>query len=146
MVVLVKTLQVILALSVLILLHELGHFLWAKLFRIRVDKFFLFFDIGGAKLFSTKDLRVDDDALEAFQVVVGVGDHVPVHDDHAEAHPDLRGGEAATVRPGQGVPEVLDEGVEFVFLRKVGFGGLCWAICSSWAPPSRCSPIGPTTG
>ena len=37
MVVLVKTLQVILALSVLILLHELGHFLWAKLFRIRVD-------------------------------------------------------------------------------------------------------------
>ena len=54
MVVLVKTLQVILALSVLILLHELGHFLWAKLFRIRVDKFFLFFDIGGAKLFSTK--------------------------------------------------------------------------------------------
>ncbi len=54
MVVLVKTLQVILALSVLILLHELGHFLWAKLFRIRVEKFFLFFDIGGAKLFSTK--------------------------------------------------------------------------------------------
>ena len=54
MVVLIKTLQVILALSVLILIHELGHFLWAKLFRIRVDKFFLFFDIGGIKLFSTK--------------------------------------------------------------------------------------------
>ena len=54
MVVLIKTLQVILALSVLILIHELGHFLWAKLFHIRVDKFFLFFDIGGAKLFSTK--------------------------------------------------------------------------------------------
>ena len=54
MVVLIKTLQVILALSVLIVLHELGHFLWAKLFHIRVDKFFLFFDIGGAKLFSTK--------------------------------------------------------------------------------------------
>jgi len=54
MVVLVKTLQVILALSVLILVHELGHFLWAKLFHIRVDKFFLFFDIGGGKLFSTK--------------------------------------------------------------------------------------------
>ena len=54
MVVLIKTLQVILALSVLIVLHELGHFLWAKLFRIRVDKFFLFFDIGGEKLFSTK--------------------------------------------------------------------------------------------
>ena len=54
MVVLIKTLQVILALSVLIVLHELGHFLWAKLFRIRVDKFFLFFDIGGTKLFSTR--------------------------------------------------------------------------------------------
>ena len=54
MVVLIKTLQVILALSVLILIHELGHFMWAKLFHIRVDKFFLFFDIGGVKLFSTK--------------------------------------------------------------------------------------------
>ena len=54
MVVLIKTLQVILALSVLIVLHELGHFLWAKLFRIRVDKFYLFFDLGGVKLFSTK--------------------------------------------------------------------------------------------
>ena len=54
MVVLIKTFQVILALSVLILIHELGHFLWAKLFHIRVDKFYLFFDLGGVKLFSTK--------------------------------------------------------------------------------------------
>ena len=49
-----KTLQVILALSILILTHELGHFTFAKLFHIRVDKFFLFFDFGGKKLFSTK--------------------------------------------------------------------------------------------
>ena len=54
MMVFIKALQVILALSVLILFHELGHFLWAKLFRIRVDKFFLFFDAGGVKLFSTR--------------------------------------------------------------------------------------------
>jgi len=54
MVVLIKTLQVILALSVLIIIHEFGHFSWAKLFHIRVDKFFLFFDPGGVKLFSTK--------------------------------------------------------------------------------------------
>ena len=51
MVVLMKILQVVLALSVLILFHELGHFLFAKLFGIRVDKFYLFFDIGGFKLF-----------------------------------------------------------------------------------------------
>ncbi len=54
MVVLVKILQVILALSVLIIIHEAGHFTFAKLFGIRVDKFFLFFDAGGFKLFSTK--------------------------------------------------------------------------------------------
>ena len=54
MMVLMKTLQVILALSVLILIHEAGHFLWARLFHIRVDKFFLFFDIGGTRLFSTR--------------------------------------------------------------------------------------------
>ena len=54
MTVLIKALQVILALSVLILIHEAGHFFWAKLFKIRVDKFFLFFDAGGFKLFSTR--------------------------------------------------------------------------------------------
>ena len=54
MVVLLKALQVILALSVLIVIHELGHFSFAKLFHIRVDKFFLFFDAGGVKLFSTR--------------------------------------------------------------------------------------------
>ena len=54
MIALSKTLQVILALSILILAHELGHFTFAKLFKIRVDKFFLFFDFGGKKLFSTK--------------------------------------------------------------------------------------------
>ena len=54
MMVLMKTLQVILALSVLILIHEAGHFLWARLFHIRVDKFFLFFDLGNTRLFSTK--------------------------------------------------------------------------------------------
>ncbi len=54
MIALIKTLQVILALSVLILFHEAGHFFWAKLFKIKVDKFFLFFDVGGVKLFSKK--------------------------------------------------------------------------------------------
>lgn len=54
MIVLIKTLQVILALSVLILFHELGHFTFAKLFKIRVDKFYLFFDVGGKALFKFK--------------------------------------------------------------------------------------------
>ena len=54
MIAIIKTLQVILALSVLILVHELGHFTFSKIFGIRVDKFFLFFDAGGKKLLSTK--------------------------------------------------------------------------------------------
>ena len=54
MIAIIKTLQVILALSILILIHELGHFAFAKIFGIRVDKFFLFFDAGGRKLLSTK--------------------------------------------------------------------------------------------
>ena len=40
----IKLLQLILALSILILLHEGGHFVFAKLFGIRVEKFYLFFD------------------------------------------------------------------------------------------------------
>ena len=54
MIVLIKTLQVILALSILILIHEFGHFAFAKIFGIRVDKFYLFFDAGDKKIFSTK--------------------------------------------------------------------------------------------
>lgn len=47
MVILIKIIQVILALSILIIVHEFGHFLWAKIFKIRVEKFYLFFDVGG---------------------------------------------------------------------------------------------------
>ena len=41
----VKALQLLLSLSLLIVLHELGHFIPAKLFKTRVEKFYLFFDI-----------------------------------------------------------------------------------------------------
>lgn len=54
MVALLKTLQVILALSILILIHEFGHFIFSKMFGVRVEKFYLFFDIGGKRLFSTR--------------------------------------------------------------------------------------------
>lgn len=50
----IKTLQLILALSILVLLHEAGHFCFAKWFGIRVEKFFMFFD-PKFHLFSTKD-------------------------------------------------------------------------------------------
>ena len=50
MVIFIKILQVILALSVLIIIHEFGHYLWARLFKIRVEKFYLFFDVGGKAL------------------------------------------------------------------------------------------------
>ncbi len=54
MIALIKALQVILALSVLVLVHEFGHFIFSKAFGIRVDKFYLFFDAGNFKLLSTK--------------------------------------------------------------------------------------------
>ena len=50
---LIKTGQLILSLSILIILHELGHFIPARLFGTRVEKFFLFFDIKFA-LFKKK--------------------------------------------------------------------------------------------
>ena len=46
MVILIKILQFFLALSILIFIHELGHFAAAKAFKTRVDKFYLFFDWG----------------------------------------------------------------------------------------------------
>ncbi|USD26839.1 RIP metalloprotease RseP [Flagellimonas marinaquae] len=43
--ILIKTIQFFLSLSLLIVLHELGHFIPAKLFKTRVEKFYLFFDV-----------------------------------------------------------------------------------------------------
>jgi regulator of sigma E protease len=44
MIFLIKASQLILSLSILVVLHELGHFIPAKLFKTRVEKFYLFFD------------------------------------------------------------------------------------------------------
>ena len=44
MIVLVKILQFVLSLSIIVIVHEFGHFLFAKLFKTRVEKFYLFFD------------------------------------------------------------------------------------------------------
>ena len=41
---LIKASQLIMSLSILVVLHELGHFVPAKLFKTRVEKFYLFFD------------------------------------------------------------------------------------------------------
>lgn len=49
----VKAIQLLLSLSLLIILHEFGHFIPAKLFKTRVEKFFLFFDVKFA-LFKKK--------------------------------------------------------------------------------------------
>jgi regulator of sigma E protease len=40
----IKIAQFLLSLSILIILHELGHFIPAKIFKTRVEKFYLFFD------------------------------------------------------------------------------------------------------
>lgn len=41
---LIKALQLILSLSILVIVHEFGHFIFARMFKIRVEKFYLFFD------------------------------------------------------------------------------------------------------
>ncbi len=42
--ILIKTAQLLLSLSILVILHEFGHFMFARLFKTRVEKFYLFFD------------------------------------------------------------------------------------------------------
>src|SRR6476660_8885455 len=43
--IIIKLSQFLLSLSLLIILHEFGHFIPAKLFKTRVEKFYLFFDV-----------------------------------------------------------------------------------------------------
>jgi len=46
--ILIKASQLILSLSLLVLVHEFGHFIFSRIFKVRVEKFYLFFDIGFA--------------------------------------------------------------------------------------------------
>ena len=62
-VIVVRALQFVLAISLLVLLHEGGHMFFAKLFGIRVEKFYIFFDVGigkwGGSLFRFKPKNSD---------------------------------------------------------------------------------------
>lgn len=51
---LIMAAQLITGISILVILHELGHFWAARAFGIKVEKFYLFFDAWGKKLFSIK--------------------------------------------------------------------------------------------
>ena len=42
--ILIKTAQLLLSLSILVVLHEFGHFMFARFFKTRVEKFYLFFN------------------------------------------------------------------------------------------------------
>ena len=41
---LIRALQLIMSLSLLVIIHEGGHFLFSRLFKVRVEKFYIFFD------------------------------------------------------------------------------------------------------
>ena len=60
---LIKALQLLLALSILVLLHEGGHMFFSKLFGVRVEKFYMFFDVSigkwSGKLFKFKPKSSD---------------------------------------------------------------------------------------
>ena len=60
---LIRLLQFLLAISLLVLLHEGGHFFFSKLFGVRVEKFYLFFDVTvgkwTGKLFHFKPKKSD---------------------------------------------------------------------------------------
>ena len=49
----VQIAQLLLMLSILVILHEFGHYIAAKIFKVRVEKFYLFMDAGFA-LFKKK--------------------------------------------------------------------------------------------
>lgn len=41
---LIKAVQLIMAFALLVIIHEFGHFLFARIFGVRVEKFYIFFD------------------------------------------------------------------------------------------------------
>lgn len=62
--IIIKAAQLLLSLSLLIALHEGGHFLFSKLFKVRVEKFYLFFDAWNFSLFKYPRKKKSDDQTE----------------------------------------------------------------------------------
>lgn len=54
---LIKAIQLILSLSILVIFHEFGHYIFARIFGIRVEKFYLFFDYRFALLRFKRESR-----------------------------------------------------------------------------------------
>ncbi len=54
-------LQLLVSLTILVFIHELGHYSISRLFKVRVDKFYLFFDVAGKALlrFRPKNSRTE---------------------------------------------------------------------------------------
>ena len=52
---LIKALQLILSLSILVIVHEFGHFIFARIYKVRVEKFYLFLILGS--LFLNSNLK-----------------------------------------------------------------------------------------
>lgn len=60
----IRALQLIMALSLLVLIHEFGHFIFARIFKVRVEKFYLFFDWGiSLFMIPSKNSKKEDKAL-----------------------------------------------------------------------------------
>lgn len=59
-----KAFELILSLSILVFVHELGHFMWARIFKVGVEKFYLFFDAYNFAL-----LRWDKKGLHLFDFI-----------------------------------------------------------------------------
>ena len=62
--VVIKIVQLLLSLSLLIVLHEGGHFLFSKIFKVRVEKFYLFFDAWNFSLFKYPRKKKSEDQTE----------------------------------------------------------------------------------
>jgi Peptidase family M50. len=41
---LIRAVQLILSLSILVVIHEFGHFIFSRMFKVRVEKFYMFFN------------------------------------------------------------------------------------------------------
>ena len=68
---LIRALQLIMSLSLLVIVHEGGHFLFARLFKVRVEKFCLFFD-PWFTLFKFKPKKSDTEYTNALPTPVSI--------------------------------------------------------------------------
>lgn len=101
---LIKATQLIMAFALLVIIHEFGHFFFARLFGVRVEKFYIFFD-PWTELFKWKPKKY----IGGFGKKKNIGDYKDEDEENQSAASSSNATVSDNIKPGKNLSgEILN--------------------------------------